>query len=169
MFNKNNNLWHEYHNARDISFTSYDNQDDIPINKIIKYLDTRTKHKLKILDLGCGRNLIKHHFKENSKFDITGYDYVSYNGSTECDISNLPNEDESIKICIYSQSLMGFNWKDYLLEGHRVLEYDGEMIISENRDRYDGIKNYLQELNMQIISDDYVETNRWFVINAIKR
>jgi hypothetical protein len=169
MFNKNNNLWYEYHNARDISFTGYDNQDDIPINKIIKYLDTRTKHKLKILDLGCGRNLIKQHFKENSKFDITGYDYVSYNGSTECDISNLPDEDESIKICIYSQSLMGFNWKDYLLEGHRVLEYNGEMIISENRDRYDGIKNYLQELNMQIISDDYVETNRWFVINAIKR
>ena len=69
---------------------------------------TRTKNKLKILDLGCGRNLIKHRFKENSKFDITGYDDVSYNGSTECDISNLPDEDEFIKLCIYPQSLIGF-------------------------------------------------------------
>ncbi len=55
---------------------------------------------------------------------------MSYNGAIKCDISNLPDEDESIKICIYSQSLMGFNWKEYLNEGNRVLEYNGEMIIS---------------------------------------
>ena len=33
------------------SFQDYDNQNDIPINKIIKYLKTKLKHKLKILDL----------------------------------------------------------------------------------------------------------------------
>ncbi len=43
---------------------------------------------------------------------IIGYDYISYNCSIKCDISNLPDEDESTKICIYSQSLIGFNWKD---------------------------------------------------------
>ena len=29
---------------------------------------------------------------------IIGYDYISYNGSIKCDISNLPDEDESTKI-----------------------------------------------------------------------
>ncbi len=102
---------------------------------------------------------------------IIGYDHVSYNGSIKCDISNLPNEDESIKICVFSQSLMGSNWKEYLVEGLRVLEYNGEMIISESIERYDIVKNYLEELNMKIIIDHssvLAENNRWFIIHAIK-
>ena len=90
-------------------------------------------------------------------------------GENQRDISNLPNEDESIKICVFSQSLMGSNWKDYLVEGLRVLEYNGEMIISESVERYDIVKNYLEELNMKIIIDNYIENNRWFVIHAIKQ
>lgn len=107
------------------------------------------------MDLGCGRNLIKQHFKDNKKFDITGYDYVSHNGSKIADISDLPNDDESVKVCIYSQSLMGSNWKEYLEEGKQVLEYNGEMIISESVERYDIIKKYVGEIGMQIIKDDY--------------
>jgi len=37
-------------------------------------------------------NLIKEHFK-NNKFDIIGYDYISYNDSIACDISHLPNKN----------------------------------------------------------------------------
>ena len=92
---------------------------------------------------------------------IIGYDYISYNCSIKCDISNLPDEDDSIRICIYSLSLMVFNQKEYLNEGNRVLEYNGEMIISESRERYDIIKSYLEELNMKIIIDEYNEINRW--------
>ena len=170
MFIKEPNLWNEYHDCRDFSFKGYYNQEDIPINKIIKYLESKSKHKLKILDLGCGINLIYQHLlkKDNKKMTIIGYDYVSYNNSIECDISNLPDEDESIKICIYSQSLMGYNWKEYLIEGIRVLEYNGEMIISESTERYEIIKIYL-ELKMKIMIDDYIETNRWFIIHAIKQ
>ena len=169
MFNDNLTLWYQYHEYRDISFQGYDNQDAIPINKIIKYLETKMKYKLKILDLGCGRNLIKQHFRENSKFSIIGYDFVSYNGSIQCDISNLPDEDETIKICIFSQSLMGNNWKNYLDQGYRVLEYNGEMIVAESTERYESIKNFITEINMKIIDDDYDVTNRWFIIHAIKQ
>ena len=65
----------------------------VPINKIIKYLESKSKHKLKILDLGCCRNLIYQHFleKDNKKISIIRYDYVSFNDSIECDISNLPD------------------------------------------------------------------------------
>jgi hypothetical protein len=90
MFIKEHNLWDEYHDCRDFNFKGYDNQDEILINKIIKYLES----KLKILDLECGINLIYQHFKDNKKMTIIGYDYVSYNNSIECDISNLPDEDE---------------------------------------------------------------------------
>jgi antitoxin component HigA of HigAB toxin-antitoxin module len=169
MFNKNKDLWHLYHDERDFSFKGYDKQDEIPVNKIISYLETKKNHKLKILDLGCGRNQIYEHFKDNKKFDITGYDYVSYNNSKVSNISDLPEEDESVKICVYSQSLMGSDWEDYLDEGYRVLEYNGEMIISESVERYEKVKLYLQEINMHIIKEDYNETNRWFYIYAIKQ
>ena len=63
----------------------------------------------------------------------------------------------------------GFNRKEYLNEGNRVLKYNGEMIISESIDIYDIIKNYLEELNMKIIIDNNKNTNRWFIIHAIKQ
>ena len=63
----------------------------------------------------------------------------------------------------------GFNRKEYLNEGKRVLKYNGEMIISESIDIYDIIKNYLEELNMKIIIDNNKNTNRWFIIHAIKQ
>ena len=134
----------------------------------INYLNKKIKHRLKILDLGCGRNHIKDTFKENTKFTITGYDHVSCNGSIACDISKLPEEDESVNMCIFSQSLMGHNWKDYLQEASRVLMYNGEMIISESIERYEKIKAVVLEMGLHIKIDDYSETKRWFYIHAIK-
>jgi hypothetical protein len=70
---------------------------------------------------------------------------------------------------VYSQLLMGSNWKDYLVEGKRVLKYNGEMIISESVERFDVIKEYLAELEMKIINVEHDKTKRWFYINAIKQ
>ncbi len=169
MFTTTPSLWHSYHDSRDFSFKGYDKPDEIPLNKIIKYLETKKSHKLNILDLGCGRNLIQEHFKDNKKFTVTGYDYVSYNGSKVADISHLPEEDESINICVYSQSLMGSNWKEYLREGYRVLVYNSEMIISESVERYEVVKEQLAAIGMHVIREEYAETNRWFYIYAIKQ
>ena len=47
MFKENPKLWEEYHKSRDFSFKGYDNQDEIPVNKIVSYLDKKKKHKLK--------------------------------------------------------------------------------------------------------------------------
>ena len=168
MFEENPELWHQYHDYRDFSFKGYDNQDEIPVNKIIAYLDKKKKHKLKILDLGCGRNSIKDAFKDNNKFTITGYDHVSYNNSIACDIRKLPEDDESVNVCVFSQSLMGSNWRDYLIEAKRVLGYNGEIIISESKERYQAIKETISELEFHIKIDDYSDTKRWFYIHAIK-
>ena len=65
---------------------------------------------------------------------------------------------------------MGANWKDYLVEGKRILRYNGEMIISESIERFDIVKEYLEtDLEMNIINADYNESQRWFYINAIKQ
>lgn len=57
------------------------------------------------------------HFKDYENFTISGYDYISCNGSISQDISKLPESDDSTNICIFSKSLMDSNWKDYLQEG----------------------------------------------------
>jgi superfamily II DNA or RNA helicase len=160
--------WELYHKCRDHSFLGYDNQAEIPVNKIISYLETKQSKQLKILDLGCGRNKISNHFANTtSNFKVTGYDHVSSNGSIACDISSLPVDDATVDICIYSQSLMGANWHDYIREGIRVLRYNGELVIAESVDRYDIIRNYILELGLHIKTDNYVETNRWFVMWVI--
>jgi hypothetical protein len=167
MFKENKSLWEEYHNLRDYSFKGYKEQDEIPVNKIIKYLETKSNIKLKILDLGCGRNLIYLHFKSNNKFEIVGYDHVESNGSKSCDISKLNELAESIDICVFSQSLMGSNWKEYINEALRVLRYNGEIIISESIERYELIKNYIQQLKLYIKFDMYEPTKRWFYLHII--
>ena len=119
--------------------------------------------------------LIKEYFKDNNKFNITGYDYVSHNGSIECDISKLPDEDESVDVCVFSQALMGSNWKDYINEAVRVLRYNGEIIISESVCRYEIIKEHIKSLGLHIKIDDCKEklklmiweTNRWFYLYIV--
>ena len=167
MFDECPDLWHKYHDNRDFSFKGYDKQEEIPVNKIITYLEKKKTKRLKILDLGCGRNLIKQHFKSNKKFNIIGYDYVSHNGSIKCDISKLPEENESVDVCIFSQSLMGSNWKEYIDESLRVLRYNGEIIISESIERYDLIRSYIDKLGCHVKKSKNKETDRWFYLHII--
>ena len=63
------------------------------------------------------------------------------------------------------------NWKDYILEAFRVLIYNGEMIISESIERFDIIKNYIDELGYIIKTCHNEKLNRWFylhIMNDIK-
>ena len=114
---------------------------------------------LKEQELWIWLNKIYNHFKKNEKFDITGYDHVGIKeyGSVTRDISSLPDENDSVNICIFSQSLMGSNWRDYLDEGNRVLIYNGEMIVSESKDRHGIVKEYLEKIGMKIKKDDFNE------------
>ncbi len=178
--------WHAYHAARDISFQGYADQSQIPRNRIIDHLANKRKHRLRILDLGCGRNNIAQHFAQNDKdhkFQIQGYDHIAEEGSG-ARVGNIADlsaqeEDYSVNICIYSQSLMGSDWREYLKEGHRMLGYNGEFIISEHIKMLDDVRAELGRLGCKVESvnadadvdaeadaDDKVP--KWFVLVARK-
>ena len=180
--------WHAYHAARDISFQGYADQSQIPRNRIIIHLANKRKHRLRILDLGCGRNNIAQHFAQNDKdhkFQIQGYDHVVEEGSG-ARVGNIADlsaqeEDYSVNICIYSQSLMGSDWCEYLKEGHRMLGYNGEFIISEHIKMLDDVRAELGRLGCKVESvnadadaDVDAETDaddkvpKWFVLVARK-
>ena len=151
--------WHAYHTARDISFQGYADQSQIPRNRVIAHLGDKRKHRLRILDLGCGRNNIAQHYAnadKNHKFTIQGYDHIAEEGSGAL-VGNIADlaaqeEDESADICIYSQSLMGSDWRDYLTEGHRMLRYNGEFIISEHIKMLDDVRAELGRLGCKVES-----------------
>ena len=162
--------WIAYHDARDVSFEGYI-QSELPRNRIIANLEKKSKHKLRILDLGCGRNYIAKHFTNHTKIKVIGYDHAIEEGS-EARLGNIVNLqdkecDEGADICIYSQSLMGTDKLEYLNEGYRLLRYNGEMIISESVEMLDEIKSKLLEIGMKI---EEIETSdsRWFLLCARK-
>jgi hypothetical protein len=182
--------WRAYHAARDISFQGYADQSQIPRNRVIAHLANKRKHRLRILDLGCGRNNIAQHYADadkNHKFTIQGYDHIAEEGSGAL-VGNIADltaqeEDESADICIYSQSLMGSDWRDYLTEGHRMLRYNGEFIISEHIKMLDDVRAELGRLGCKVESvnadageaaeaEDASEADdkvtKWFVLVARK-
>ena len=173
--------WHAYHAARDISFQGYTDQSQIPRNRIIAHIANKRKHRLRILDLGCGRNNIAQHYADadkDHKFAIQGYDHVVEEGSTAragniADLS-AQEHDESADICVYSQSLMGTDWPTYLTEGHRMLRYNGEFIISEHIKMLDDVRAELGRLGCKIeseaadASDADDKVSKWFVLVARK-
>ena len=65
----------------------------------------------------------------------------------------------------FNQSLIGYNWKQYINEAFRVLRYNGEIIIVESVNRYDEIKNYIKDYKIKY--EDYDITNRWFYLYII--
>lgn len=151
--------WHAYHAARDISFQCYADQSQIPRNRIIAQLANKREHVLRILDLGCGRNNIAQHYADTDKdheFTIQGYDHVVEEGSGARvgNIADLAAHEkrQTIDICIYSQSLMGSDWRDYLTEGHRMLRYNGEFIISEHIKMLDDVRAELDRLGCKVES-----------------
>ena len=182
--------WHAYHAARDVSFQGYADQSQIPRNRVIAHLNNKRKYRLRILDLGCGRNNIARHFADEKMFTIQGYDHVVEEGSG-ARVGNIADlaaheEDQTAKICIYSQSLMGTDWRDYLTEGYRILEYGGEFIISEHVKMLDDVRAELGRLGCKVesvnadaavvtdvaesgdLDEDKDKVPKWFVLVARK-
>jgi len=57
---------------------------------------------------------------------------VAINDSvTACDIKSVPLPDEAIDIAVFSLSLMGRNWRQYIAEAKRRLATNGYLLIAE--------------------------------------
>ena len=53
-----------------------------------------------------------------------------------CDIARVPLEDGSLDVAVFSLSLMGSNFTEYLREAHRTLKLDGWLHIIESTARF---------------------------------
>jgi superfamily II DNA or RNA helicase len=138
---------------------------EIPYVEISKKLKGREDWL--IADLGCGENLLSKEI--NNK--VLSFDYVGIDDSvTECDISNLPLKDNEVDVSVFSLSLMGSNYNDYLKEGYRILKPYGNMFIVEPKKKWennsDKLISQLESIGMKVV-ESYT-SSRFLYIQCLK-
>jgi ribosomal RNA-processing protein 8 len=135
-FRSNRDDFIEYHRIRDENLETFE-QHDRPHERIITELNKiKTKRQKLVVDMGCGLAKIAEYFKNDRRFQFINYDHVSTKENIiECDISEMPLEDDSIEICIMSFALWGSNCEEYITEAHRVLESGGKLYIIDSTKR----------------------------------
>ncbi len=155
--------WHYYH-------TEYakkrEEWDEIPYEEIAKKI--RTREDWVVADLGCGENLLSKEI--NNK--VHAFDYIAKEGEdvVACDISNVPLDDNAVDVAVFSLSLMGSNYEDYLKESYRILKPYGNLFIAEPKKKGERIISDLKKQLMKIgfkIVDNYYSSN-FLYLDCIK-
>ena len=82
---------------------------------------------LVIGDFGCGEALLE---RQPENDTVHNFDHIAINDEViEGDMGQTPLDNESLDHAIFSLSLMGANFTDYLKEAYRVLKLDGSLHI----------------------------------------
>jgi len=110
--------------------------------------------RLEIGDFGCGEAKIQEELGNR----VHSFDHVTINENvTSCDVSSVPLDDGSLDVIVFSLSLMGKNWSDYIKEANRCLPTNGFVFISETtnalKGRLDSLKQTLQENNFEVYEE----------------
>jgi SAM-dependent methyltransferase len=139
---------------------------EIPYEKIAKSIEKRPDWV--IGDFGCGEAKLA----ECLPNKIFSFDHVAINENViSCDIAHTPLEDETLDVAVFSLSLMGINYPDYLKEAYRVLKFGGLLKIAEPINRW---LEKQSDLLAQITNAGFLmignieKSNHFIYINAIK-
>ncbi len=153
--------WHDYH---EIYAETRKDWEVIPYQEAIKWCKARP-HWV-IGDFGCGEAFLMQELTSK----VYAFDHVAINDKvTACDISHVPLNDSSLDAAIFSLSLMGINFIDYLKEASRCLRLDGHLWVAEPTARIKDI-NLLTEL-LRLLGFDVYHTSqkgKFTFIQAIK-
>jgi ubiquinone/menaquinone biosynthesis C-methylase UbiE len=106
-------------------------------------------------DFGCGECLLREALPTNR---VIGLDHVKWDENVVlCDMSVTPLEDTSLDVAVFSLSLMGANWTDYLKEAYRTLKPYGHLFIAEPKkkwqDRIEKLKEAVETAGFRIVGD----------------
>ena len=155
--------WYYYHS---LYAEKRKHWDEIPCEKIAEKIKDRPDWI--VADMGCGENLLSKEIKNK----IYAFDYVALEGEDviECDISNVPLEDNTVDAVVFSLSLMGSNSEEYLQEGFRILKPYGTLFIAEPRKKHENktesFKESIEKIGFKIMENK--TTSRFLYIQGIK-
>ncbi len=152
---KNPEEWHEYHrNYRE------ERKDwrTIPFDEWIKRIK-KLSDRFLIGDFGCGEAKIA----EAIGSRVINFDHVAIDSSViSCDMSDVSDHVKKggIDVALFSLSLMGKNWEDYLKEASRCLNDNGYLFIAETTKslerRLETLRDEIKNLGFKIYKDEEI-------------
>ncbi|KAI9298680.1 hypothetical protein K502DRAFT_322652 [Neoconidiobolus thromboides FSU 785] len=159
-FQKDPTLFNDYHEGFRSQVESWPkNPVDIFISQI-----NQCKPNTVIADMGCGEAELS--LKAPNHVKVHSFDLVAANPRiTACDITNTPLKDSSVDIVIFSLSLMGTNYGQFLKEANRILKPKGTIKIAEVISRFESIPKFttfMREFGYKMTFKD--ESNKMFVL-----
>ena len=159
---KNPSEWYYYHSLYRERRKQWSEIPYIEISKKIK-----DREDWVVADLGCGENLLSKEITNK----VYAFDYVGIDNSViECDISNIPLENNKVDVSVFCLSLMGSNYIEYLNEGHRILKPYGNMFIVEPQKKWennsDKLINQIESIGMKVV-ESYT-SSRFLYIQCLK-
>ncbi|KAF0978824.1 hypothetical protein FDP41_001894 [Naegleria fowleri] len=135
LFEKDPSLFTLYHEGYKQSMEKWPFQ---PVKNMIKFLNSKPISWV-VADMGCGEAEIAKNAKQKT---IHSFDLVATNDKvTACDMRKTPLSDETVDCVIFSLSLMGTNFFDYLREASRICKLGGCLRVAELESRFLGESN----------------------------
>ncbi len=148
---KNPEEWQQYHTLYREHRKAWS---VVPYEEMIRWCEARTGYV--IGDFGCGEALLA--AAVNDRHTVHRFDHVALNDDVvACDMAHVPLDDDSLDVAVFSLSLMGSNFTDYLREAQRTLKLDGHLHIYEATSRFtdlDGFLAGLRGLGFQIVGTE---------------
>jgi SAM-dependent methyltransferase len=146
------NEWDEYHRQYREARKDWE---VIPFEVIIKRIK-QLSPRLVVGDFGCGEAQILEEFGDNR---VYSFDHVAINNKVKsCDMSSTGLPDEAIDIAVFSLSLMGKNWEDYIREAKRCLATGGYLLIADTTKsftkRLSNLKDIISKYGFEIYSEE---------------
>jgi superfamily II DNA or RNA helicase len=132
----------------------------IPYEELIKRINqlftSRMLTTIQIGDFGCGEAKIMEAFGPDR---VHSFDHVAVNNNViACNMKKVELADDVLDVAVFSLSLMGKNWIDYIMEAKRCLATNGYLIIVETTKAMDGrlskLRNVLKDQGFEIYIDE---------------
>lgn len=113
----------------------------VPFEEMIRWFKRRSDYV--IGDFGCGEaRLAKELSNEHT---VYSFDYLGINEDVvECDMAHVPLDEGTLDAAVFSLSLMGSNFIEYLREAHRTLKLDGQLHVIEATSRFNDREKFIQ-------------------------
>ncbi|KXN71880.1 hypothetical protein CONCODRAFT_57019 [Conidiobolus coronatus NRRL 28638] len=147
QFQSNPQLFDDYHAGFSSQTEGWPlNPNDVFINFLKSQKSDRT---LFVADMGCGEAKIAENLQTYKHIKINSFDLVKGNKFiTPCDIRNVPLKNKTCDFVIFSLSLMGVNYFEFLKEAKRLLRQNGELKIAEVKSRFENLEKFIEFMKL---------------------
>lgn len=142
--------WYLYHTLYREACEKWPEQ---PFERIAEHI--RIRPDWIVGDFGCGECVLQQTLSQNK---VVGIDHVAWDEQViVCNMAATPLDDAYLDVAVFSLSLMGTNWREYLREAYRTLKPYGYLFVAEPRkrwqDRLEELKEAIEVEHFRLLGD----------------